>query len=145
MAALAGRRDVEILGRILGGDHTDFEHQILAAGSDAGDAPPLEERPHVDPVELRDPILHDFSGDLFGIVRQVVVRRQRDAALTAQPQRESAGGRVKGVGVDVGGDEADREAVLHQFVVSGGTLRRGAKGGREEREAEDEEKWRGRH
>lgn len=136
---------MEILGRILGGDHTDLEHQILAAGSDAGDPPPLEERPHADPVELRDPILHDFSGDSFGIVGQVVVRRQRDAALTAQPQREVTGGRVKGVGVDVGGDEADGEAVLHQFVVGGGSRRGEGGGGGEEREAEDEEKWRGRH
>ena len=143
-AAFAGRRYVEILRRILGGDHTNLEHQILAIGSDASDSPPLEERPNADTVELGDPIPVDLTSNSLGIGGQVVIRRQRDAALIAKQYREGAGGVIEGVGVDVGGEKADGEAVVYQFVVGrGGFGRRWGSG--EEREAEDEENWRCRH
>nr|GMC61386.1 hypothetical protein GOBAR_DD29144 [Ipomoea batatas] len=54
--ALTLRALVEILRRVFGGDHSNLEHQVVAAGSDSGDAPPLEESLDADPVELGDTI-----------------------------------------------------------------------------------------
>nr|GLL47093.1 receptor-like protein kinase FERONIA [Ipomoea trifida] len=57
--ALTLRALVEILRRVFGGDHSNLEHQVVAAGSDSGDAPPLEESPDADPVELGDTIFFE--------------------------------------------------------------------------------------
>ncbi|KAL6146061.1 hypothetical protein ACLB2K_056744 [Fragaria x ananassa] len=42
-AALAGRTVNKVLRRILRCHHVDLKHQILAAGPDSGDGPPLVE------------------------------------------------------------------------------------------------------
>lgn len=116
--ALTLRALVEILRRVFGGDHSNLEHQVLTAGSDSGDAPPLEESPDADPVELGDTILHNIPGDFLRISGQVVIRRESDAALVVKKQDEVAGGLVKTVASDVRGEKSYRKSVFDQLSVS---------------------------
>nr|GLL20556.1 hypothetical protein GOBAR_DD29144 [Ipomoea trifida] len=110
--ALTLRALVEILRRVFGGDHSNLEHQVVAAGSDSGDAPPLEESLDADPVELGDAIFDDFPGDFLRISRQVVIRRESDAALVVKKQDEAAGGLVNAVTSDACREKADGKSVL---------------------------------
>nr|GME17798.1 hypothetical protein GOBAR_DD29144 [Ipomoea batatas] len=88
--ALTLRALVEILRRVFGGDHSNLEHQVVAAGSDSGDAPPLE--------ESLDAVFDDFPGDFLRVSRQVVIRRESDVV---KKQDEAACGLVKAVTSDV--------------------------------------------
>lgn len=110
----------------------------MTAGSDAGDTPPLEESPDADSVKVPNSIIDYLSGDFVGVGGDVVVRRQRHATRIAEGDGEMAGRAVEGVGLDVGREKADWEAVLHQFIVCGGAaLRRDEED--EERESEERE------
>lgn len=97
MLALASRGLVEILRGVLGGDHTDFKHQVFAGGPDSSDGPPLEKGPDPNPVKLGNPTRHDLAGNSLGIRGQVVVWRESDFARTAEIDVEVAGSLVYGV------------------------------------------------
>lgn len=97
MLTLASGALIEILGGVLGGDHADFENDVVAGGSDSGDGPPLEERANPNSVELRHATLHDLPGDGVGVGGDVVVGRERDFARAAESDGEIAGGLVDGV------------------------------------------------
>lgn len=118
MLSLTRKTLIEVLRRVLGRDPADLEEQILAAGANPGDRPPLEERADTDPVELRHPAVADLSGDLLRVRGGVVVRRERDLAHAPEVDGKFAGGMVDAVAEDGSGrQKADREAVVGELGV----------------------------
>ena len=117
--ALAVGTLAEVVGGILSGDHTDLEDQIIAAGFDSGDGPPLEESPNPNTVDVGDAAGNDLAGDVLGVGGEVVVRREGDLAVVAEVDGEVAGGGVDGVAEDVGGEEANGEDVVGELRVGG--------------------------
>ena len=118
MPALASRALVEVLRGVLGGDHADLEHQVVAAGPDSGDRPPLEEGPDADAVDHGDFTLDDLSSDFLRVGSQVIVGWEGYLARAAEVNDEVAGGAVDGVVLDGGREETDWEAVVGELGVS---------------------------
>ena len=115
---------IEFIGRVLRGDHPNLKDQVVTAGFDPGDGPPLEESPNPNPVELGNAAGDDLPRDAAAVGGEVVVRRERDLALVTETDEEVSGGFVDGVADDVDGEEPDREAVLVELRVGGGRRRR---------------------
>lgn len=100
VAALASRALVEVLRGVLGGDHADLEHQVVAARPNPSNRPPLEEGSDANPIDLGDFALYDLAGDLLRVRGQVVVGRERHLARAAEVDDKVAGGPVQGVVFD---------------------------------------------
>lgn len=118
MLSLTRKALIEVLGRVFGRDAADLEDQILAAGANPGDRPPLEERPDTNPVDLRDLPVIDLPGDPLRVRGEVVVRREYDPARVSQVDGEVAGGLVDVVAQNGGRrQKADREAIVRELGV----------------------------
>lgn len=145
MRTLTSRCLIKVLRRILSRNHPNLEHQILTAGTNPSDVPPLKESPNLNPVKLRDPTLLNFTSDFLRVSGEVVIGRESDLAGTTKVDGEIAGGIVDGVSPDVPRQKPDGEAEVGELDVGGGdnmfgvlVFRRSGLGG--ERKGEEEER-----
>lgn len=119
MIAITSKGVIEVLGRILGGDRSDLEDQVVAARPNSSNRPPPEEGSNPNPVQFSDPALDDSPLNPLRVGGQVVIWRKRHTARAAEVNVEIAGGSVDGVGSDVGGEKSDRESVISELRVGG--------------------------
>ena len=118
MLSLTRKALIEVLGRVLGRDAADLEDQILAAGANPGDRPPLEERADTNPVDLRDLPVIDLAGDPLRVRGEVVVGREYDPARVSEVNGEVPGGLVDVVAQNGGRwQKADRETIVRELGV----------------------------
>lgn len=118
MLSLTRKALIEVLGRVLGRDAADLEDQILAAGANPGDRPPLEESADTNPVDLRDVPVIDLAGDPLRVRGEVVVGREHDPARVSEVDGEVAGGLVDVVAQNGGRwQKADWEAIVRELGV----------------------------
>lgn len=117
MAALALEAIIEVIGRILCSDHPNLKHQILSTHSDPSNRPPLEECPHLDPVQLRDLPFHELPRDPAGVGGEVVVGWERDPADIVQIHGEIARCAIQRVIQHVRWEQSDWETLVLQLVV----------------------------
>ncbi|KAJ7973891.1 Stromelysin-1, partial [Quillaja saponaria] len=89
--ALTSRALIEIIGRVLSRDHSDFKDQVVAVGPNPSDGPPLKEGPNPYAIEFGNPTHDNFSSDFLRVGSQVVIRRESNLARITQVNREVTG------------------------------------------------------